>query len=268
MRFNFYPPSPLLQPFVQGYLEADSTQIKDREEHILFPNGYPGIFFNFGVMGRLSISTLEGTQTARVSIFGQIDKSFTAVHWPGSYCLGIIFKPAGLARFLRIPADEFTNKAQDGTLVIKALTDLHEQLEARSAASQKIALIDQYLMTSAWRLNQHPGVADKALQLMEQNGITSVETMASQLGITTRHLEIQFKRHVGISPKTYAMILRFKRIERFLQSTSPVTWKQMTFVDEYYDQNHFIKEFKRFTGHTPLAYMKNTFELGNSYLIG
>jgi AraC-like DNA-binding protein len=267
MRFNFYPPSAPLQAFVQGYMEADSTGIKDREEHTLFPNGYPGIFFNFGVMGKLSISALDGAQTARVSVFGQIDRSFTAVHWPGSYCLGVIFKPAGLARFLRMPVHEFTNQAQDATLMVKALNDLHEQLEACTTTPQKVTRLDAYFTASLLRHSQSAGIAEKAIQLIDQNSITSVEAVAASLGITTRHLEIQFKRHVGLSPKTYAMILRFKRMQRLLQNAGNVPWKQMDFAGEYYDQNHFIKEFKRFTGHTPLAYMQNTFELGNSYLI-
>jgi AraC-like DNA-binding protein len=178
-----------------------------------------------------------------------------------------LFKPAHLARFLRMPLYDLTKKAQDGSLILKELTSLHEQMEAFSTGPQKIALLDRYFHSQIALMNPSPGVADKALYLMEQNNIASIEAIASHLGITTRHLEIQFKRQVGLSPKTYARILRFKRIERLLQTRDAAPWKHIAPTREYYDQNHFIKEFKRFTNRTPSSYLQTTFELNSSYLL-
>ena len=91
--------------------------------------------------------------------------------------------------------------------------------------------------------------------------------MAKEIGVSQRHLEIQFKRSVGLSPKTYSLIQRFKRMEFALRESSTVHWQDMVFAYDYYDQNHFIKDFKRFTGQTPSGYLLNNFEMGRSYLL-
>jgi methylphosphotriester-DNA--protein-cysteine methyltransferase len=87
------------------------------------------------------------------------------------------------------------------------------------------------------------------------------------MGASERHLEKQFKKHVGLSPKIYAMIVRFKTMEQLLISKPKLRWGKINFADQYYDQNHFIKEFKRFTGHTPSDYLLNSLEMGRSYLV-
>lgn len=105
-------PSSELRFMVQGYLEADSRHMSAMRSHTLFPNGFSGIFFNFGQLGKLLIR--EEHHTPAVSVFGQIDQSFEAIHFPGSYSLGILFHPTVLSRFLRINMAELTNKTLDG----------------------------------------------------------------------------------------------------------------------------------------------------------
>src|SRR5690349_5309989 len=99
MEFRIHQPSQNLQPFVQCYLEADSSTTLEKGEHTLFPNGLSGIFFNFGNMGKLIIK--EEYKTPEVSVFGQIDRHFTVIHWPGFYSLGVLLKPSVLSRLLR-----------------------------------------------------------------------------------------------------------------------------------------------------------------------
>src|ERR1044071_7918761 len=131
MEFRAYQPSADLGSFVQCYLEADSITNQETGEHTLFPNGLSGIFFNFGIMGKLIIK--EEYKTPRVSVFGQIDRHFTVTHLPGFYSLGVLLKPSVLSRLLRADMAEFTNKAFDGILIRKDLLPLYEELEGAFA---------------------------------------------------------------------------------------------------------------------------------------
>src|SRR3954470_23940667 len=70
----------------------------------------------------------------------------------------------------------------------------------------------------------------------------------------------------GLSPKTYSLMMRFKKTEENLRRMPAVRWRDMPFAHGYHDQNHFIKDFKRFTGHTPSDYLMNSFEIGRTYL--
>jgi AraC-like DNA-binding protein len=264
MEFRIHQPSPSLQPFVQCYLEADCTSTFEKGEHTLFPNGHSGIFFNFGNIGRLIIK--EEYKTPEVSVFGQIDRHFTVMHWPGFYSLGVLLKPSVLSRLLRVDMAEFTNKAFDGQLIRSNFKLLYQQLGEVFSIREKITLIERYLAKELLVFSKHPTLADEVVRLIHQQRVVSIDQMANHLRMSQRHLEIQFKRAVGLSPKTYSLIQRFKRMENQLRKMPVVRWDEMFFATEFSDQSHFIKDFKRFTGLTPSDYLLENLSMGRSYL--
>lgn len=264
MTFNVYKPSRQLEPFIVCYMEADSRTINLKRVHTLFPNGYSGVFFNFGYTGEILIK--EEIKTPHVSIFGQIDQCFEAIHWPGSYSLGALMHPTALSKLLREDMSAFTNKAFDGTLIQSKLKGLYTELEDTLNVSSKISLLNNFFSSAFAETISVNTMTDYAVKLLQQPGFQNIKKLASQLQISERHLEIQFKKHVGISPKTYSLINRFKRMEKLLHDKADIQWEQMNFAHEYYDQSHFIKDFKRFTGHTPSHYVLQNFDMGRSYL--
>ncbi|MBX2964145.1 MAG: AraC family transcriptional regulator [Cyclobacteriaceae bacterium] len=265
MVFNLYKPESVLRPFIQCYLEANALHTKSKSEYILFPNGYSGVFFNFGAASSLHVKR-ENQRTPDVSVFGQIDHYFTAIHEPGFYSIGVLLHPTILARLLREDAAQFTNKATDGTLLRNDLRQLHEQLLITLVMSSKIQILNNFFSKVLLPIAQQPNVVDYALHAIHHQPTCSVQELAKKLHVSERHLEVQFKRHIGLSPKTYTLIMRFKRIEEHIRNSSRVHWKDMLFVNEFHDQNHFIKDFKRFTGQTPSSYLLQNFEMGQSYL--
>jgi AraC-like DNA-binding protein len=265
MVFNFYAPSKILLPYVQGYLEATSMNSREGGQHTLFPNGFSGIFFNFGNPGKLILK--ETYTTPPISIYGQIDRHFTAIHYPGFYSLGVLLKPTALSKLLRVDMGELTNKAFDGQLIRQDLECLHGKLQEAASVKAKTNLLNQYFSTAFGNTRATDTLADATLRSMHRNAAVSINTIAHDLGVSERYVETQFKKYVGLSPKTYSLILRFKRMEQQLQTKSTTNWNQLSFLNEYYDQNHFIKDFKRFTGHTPSGYLLSNLEMGRSYLI-
>jgi AraC-like DNA-binding protein len=245
-------------------MEADGRNCLEVGEYTVFPNGFSGLFFNFGSKGKLIIN--EEHITPSVSICGQIDRHFTAVHWPGFYSLGIIVKPTVLSRLLKVDMAEFVNTPFDGNLIRNDLHVLYSQLEHAQASAEKIELIETSLRKMLAGMSSANMIAEQALHILELPVHTPIAKLAKSMNVSERYLETQFRKTVGLSPKTYALIVRFKRIEQQLKKLSAVRWQDMEFAHEYHDQNHFIKDFKRFTGHTPSAYLLNHFEMGSTYL--
>lgn len=265
MRFQHYQASKFLQAYIQGYLIADTMDSHEMGVHTLFPNGYSGIFFNFGNLGKLILK--EEYKTPPVSIFGQIDRHFTVMHWPGFYSIGVLMKPAVLSRLFRLDMSEFTNKAFDGTLIHRNFKGLYQRLEEVPYTMQKIDLLNSYFSTLFKNPDNACTITDHALQAIHDQETISIENLAAHLNISQRYLEMSFKRTIGLSPKTYSLIVRFKRMEQQLKNIPTAAWHKMHFASSYHDQNHFIKDFKRFTGHTPSDYLLKNFELGRSYLL-
>ena len=264
MAFQFHPSSKNLEPYIKGYLEADYRGDTQTGEHTLFPNGYSGIFFNFGKLGRLILQ--QDYKTPRVSVFGQIDQHFTAISYPGYYSLGVLLQPTTLSWLLQLNMSELANMAYDGQLIDADFKVLHEQMEESSSIRQKIRLFEKYFVRQLALTQPNTRLADDAITLL-QHEQTTIQRLAEKLNVSQRHLEIKFRQAVGLPVKTYSLILRFQKMEQQLKSLRQVHWPQMAFAHEYYDQNHFIKEFKRFTGHTPSGYLLESFDLGRSYLV-
>lgn len=102
----------------------------------------------------------------------------------------------------------------------------------------------------------------KGLQTIEQataliaqsHGTATVDKLCSQLEITARQIERLFIQHVGLSPKLACRIVRFRNAIKLLESSHRVTWADFALMCGYYDQAHFIRDFREFAGLTPSEY--------------
>jgi AraC-like DNA-binding protein len=94
-------------------------------------------------------------------------------------------------------------------------------------------------------------VLDQALDyILRSNGAAQVKDLASNAGIPRRHLERVFLRSVGIGPKLFSRIVRFQHLLRAPQRD----WARMAADSGYFDQAHLIRDFRQFTGQTPMAW--------------
>jgi methylphosphotriester-DNA--protein-cysteine methyltransferase len=93
----------------------------------------------------------------------------------------------------------------------------------------------------------------------------SIGEIASRTGFTERHIEQLFKKHVGLTPKFLARIVRFNRIFHLISDKQP-DWSDIVFQSGFYDQSHFIRNFKAFTGEDPSRYMFSRPDLANFFL--
>lgn len=80
--------------------------------------------------------------------------------------------------------------------------------------------------------------------------------VCATLGVSPRHLTGEFHRLVGLSPKTFSRIVRFRRALTRAATRAPVDWAALAATCEYYDQAHFNRDFRRFSGVTPTAYQR------------
>ncbi|WP_347641666.1 helix-turn-helix domain-containing protein [Nonomuraea sp. B10E15] len=89
------------------------------------------------------------------------------------------------------------------------------------------------------------------MRLETAHGVVPVSALADAAGVSGNHLATQFKSHVGVTPKRVARIYRFARLIVSVDALRPVDWSELTQAAGYFDQAHFSREFKDFTGHTP-----------------
>jgi AraC-like DNA-binding protein len=137
-------------------------------------------------------------------------------------------------------ADRIRNRLGDSVSATETLRVLEEELRSRLAAAPPRGL----------DLVRYAGG-----RLAASHGAASVSALADAAGVSGNHLAAQFKSHVGVTPKRVARIYRFARLILSVDAVRPVDWPGLAHTAGYFDQAHFSREFKDFTGHTPTAYL-------------
>jgi AraC-like DNA-binding protein len=140
--------------------------------------------------------------------------------------------------------------------------ELQRLLEETPLIEDKIRLIQRFLAHRLHTLVNVDPLVDAAVSLIQSTrGSLPVKTVCQELGDSKQYLERKFRDQVGLSPKMFSRILRFQSAydHWMIQPASKIFWQEH--AELYYDQAHFIREFKQFTGFSPLEYTHQVNEL-------
>jgi AraC-like DNA-binding protein len=168
----------------------------------------------------------------------------------------VIFKEAGAAPFFREPLHELYNESLslDNLVEREELTVLEEQLSAAISDKERAGLVEQFLLSRMQPFKTDLLVKAAIEQIHLTNGLIRMDDLAEKLYTSKSPLEKRFRQVVGTSPKKFATIIRMKSALITMQSPRVMQNDRLL---GYYDQSHFIHDFKKFTGTTPEQYLKD-----------
>lgn len=267
MLYQIFQPPPQLAPYVRFFwvLEAD---VNPDEEfvHRSMADGCVELVFHYlarfdeiDADGRTIDSPLSNiqAQSTRYRRFSTREKF-------GIF--GAYLYPFALPRFFSYPASDFTNISPELESVFgregKLLED--EIIFARDNL-QRVEIISTFLerKLTASRLDLPP-VHRAINSIIEARGNVRVSTLAREHQLSTRQFERKFKEFAGLSPKLYARVIRFQAATQFkLEGVRDLT--EIAYACGYYDQSHFINDFRQFSGYTPKEYFWTPAE-GTQYM--
>ena len=134
------------------------------------------------------------------------------------------------------------------------LVVLEEQLYEAGTDSNRIAAVEKFLISRMRQVEPEQLVLAAITLIQHTRGNIRIKALCERLNISQSPLEKRFRQYVGASPKKFASIIRLKYA---LESYQPlISLTDLGYHSGFYDQAHFIKEFKTFTGETPEQYLK------------
>lgn len=170
--------------------------------------------------------------------------------------IGASFKPGGAYPIFGFPISELNDQVVE--------LDLVWGLEAGRMRDQILSAGDLPAMFRAFervlleRLEpdvfEFEWVSFAADILSGAERIPSIYDLSRQIGISQKHLIHQFKKLVGVTPKTLARILRFRQALPAIANSAPISWAELALRCGYYDQAHFNRDFQAFCGLNPTEY--------------
>lgn len=172
--------------------------------------------------------------------------------------IGIHFKPGGAFPFLAPPVDEFRD-AHVGLDAIWGMgaAQLREQLLQAPTAEAKFAVLESTLLSRISRYPEpHAAVAHALKCLDSAPHLHTISALTERMGLSPKRFIRLFTQQVGLTPKLYCRVQRFQRVLQTVQQQRQVDWADVAAGCGYYDQAHFIRDFRAFSGFNPSAYLR------------
>jgi AraC-like DNA-binding protein len=241
-------PCPALRAIIKRFLVIEFPPFY-RDAHL--PESDAVAAFSFQGACRIN-----GNQWASPTAFtGPRDVLRTHEHRYSHAVVLAMFTPVGAFAFLRLPPNEFVGATVNLAEIIDRPNDvdqLSERLTSAGNHRQRVALV-QSLLLARMRASRVDPLITAAVSWLDQGKVdTRIEDLVRYIGLSQSALERRFQRIIGVSPKNYASLIRLRRAVR-LQATG-VDLTTVAHVSGYFDQSHFIKEFRRAVGTAPSAF--------------
>jgi AraC-like DNA-binding protein len=172
------------------------------------------------------------------------------------YVAGVAFRPGGTVPFMRIPAHE----ASDADIPLEALwghrrtAALRERLLESGSPDAKLDAVEVALQEMWTPPGLHPAVAFALSTFDRVPRTTSIGAVTNAIGLSAKRFIERFKIEVGLTPKRYCRIRRFQLAVTLAHRGHHVDWTRVAQDCGYFDQAHFIHDFRSFAGVTPTSY--------------
>lgn len=181
------------------------------------------------------------------------------VDWPEDLqYIGVSFKPGGAYPFLGLPLSELHNQVVPLDAIWGTFAaELRERLHTAPTVQARFVLLEQFLLA---RLCEPPpglkAVQCVVAEIASQHGVVLIRELSERMGMSQKHLIVQFKQMVGCTPKELCRLYRFGDSLASIDLTLPVDWTRVAHQFYFHDQSHFIRDFREFSGLTPSDYLR------------
>lgn len=259
MRFHLFTPSERLRPYVKQYWVMESQGSEPDLGERIIPTGNVQMLLHY--RNPFTLFAPDATCSRQPGqLASGLSGSWNDVSTNGETgVFAITFHTSGACQFFPFPME----KLDEQTVELADIYDtdirfLTEKLGNTRTHTEKFDLVESFLMRHFSPIASHDEqLIRSGLQVITHyRGLISTSKLAEALFVTPRTLERKFSTYLGKSPKQLSRIVRFQETLGDLYKPAPVNLIEVACKNGYYDQAHFIHEFKTFCGCTPVEFQR------------
>ncbi len=251
MKFRLIKPAPSLKHYVKTFWVLESN------EPFLYhamADGLPELIFQYS--GTANKITLNGNIALPLSyVYGQSDLFKQQVTSANCGIFGVYLYPFVIPELFGLPANELNNQIVDLSLLPgNDGNELADKMMTACSDEMRVNIISEFIEERILRSKINDRVVPLSIsQIIHAKGKTDIKLMAQQFNISTRQFERKFIARSGFSPKLFSRITRFQSaLNEYANQHKSLT--EVAYDCGYYDQSHFIRDFKEFSGLHPKLY--------------
>ena len=254
MDYQTFQPHSDLAPFIKCYWTLEVPAGNNSHRQRIIPDGCIEMAFILGDDIKRFTAGENFILQPRAMILGQTLEPFYIEPTGYVKTFAIRFYPYGFANFVSVPIARLANNetALEVLFGIDPARELEHEIVAASATKIRIEVIEHFLRK---KLSDR-AVVDRIVKdtvdiLTATRGSQPINDILRNDPAKRRQLERKFVKQIGISPKQLGKVVRLQTALRMLYSGKVDTLTKIAYESEYYDQAHFIKDFREFTGTNP-----------------
>jgi AraC-like DNA-binding protein len=263
MRYNEYKPPIELAPWIKLFWVFESRS-NDPVLETIVADGFPELIVHFrSPFAELDRAGLFLKQSAAVAC-GQLTRPLVLRSSLDAGMIGIRFQPGGMAPFLSTSMQSLTDARVPAENLFVDIDQLIEEILESSNDAQRVAACNRFLIRSIDFDRENIRVRRTLERIMLTRGCISVESLATLMGTSRRSMELAFQKEVGISPKKYCRITRFRHLFDAVSNGQSVNWVRIALDSGFFDQSHLIRDFRQFAGDSPSSFLADQTSFAHS----
>ncbi len=261
-------PDARLAPYVfeyQGYREWTATTVRRVE----FALPAAVVIINFGPAWRLGDGHAPGRMERYGSFIAGMYSTYAISENTGaSHCLQFNLTPVGGRRIFGVSMHALSERIVDFSDVMgRAGERLETQIAEAADWEARFELLDRFLLQRIGQSEPVSGAVGHAWnRLRDSGGTVPVSALAEELGWSRKHLASKFNEDIGLAPKTIARLFRFRRVVDRSADELASRWSEVALDAGYFDQAHLIRDFRQFTGMTPVDFRRSRLPDGSGVI--
>lgn len=253
MNHQIFEPQENLKEWVKCYWNLESDFENTPLKNTIVPDGTMKLIFHYGDTYRHHPDNKESIILPKCFLIGQLTKPYVVEPLGITGSFVVRFQPNGFLPFSNISIKDIQNTAVPlQELFGKEGVKIGNKILNADTTSERIALIETFLLERLTEKNVIDTIVKSTVDtIIEANGQFSVNELSERNNINRRQLTRKFSSTIGLSPKQLIKTVRIQNTLKTLLTKEVSSLTDLAYENEYFDQAHFIKDFKEFTGLTP-----------------
>ena len=226
----------------------------------IFPNATTNLTLVLGSSVDFNQSHLEH------AIYASCSSTVLMETQPGSSLISAQFNSYGMYFLTGVPVDEVQDHLLplDSFFKQTALSRITEKLKSMDSIEERFAALESFLVKEIAPPEVDPRIL-YGVSMLQSDPTIKMDDLSTALCLSNRGTQKLFKKYVGMSPAYFKKIKRFNKAIRLLLSQPDVPLTSIALQCGYYDQAHFIKDFKHFGSTTPSGFLKHPIKSSDFY---
>ncbi len=267
MDYQTYKPSEELAYFVKCCWTLESPKEETYEKQTIVPDGCMEMIFHYGDLYSQYLENGNSLIQPKCFVIGQLTRPLEIKPTGETGIFSVRFHPNGFLPFASVPIKEMENTAvpleklfgQDGR-------EIEQQILTASSTAERIKLIETFLLNRLADTETIDRIVKSTVEtILTANGQLSVKELSKRTDVNRRQLERKFSSAIGLSPKQLSKTIRLQATLKMLLNKKFTSLTALAYENEFYDQAHFIKDFKDLTGFTPKEFYGNNLKMSSLF---